>query len=368
MKKILIALIVLIVSSKAHSQGCVVIRNIAGFGQFAQLGYDQSNKKWMISMSNRYYRSIQPFRDSDKIPLNPAPDKRNVNHNNTFNLSMIRLLDDGWAIGVDMPISANSLTTRAEHYSGDRHTTSAVGIGDIRVTLYKWLFKQGITRKGNIQAGLGIKLPTGAYGYQDYFYNNPNDKSAKMLAPVDPSVQLGDGGTGFTAEINAYYLLGNHFSFYGNFFYLMNPRDQNGVSTLKGHDPITNTDFNGPFADEATLTVNSVPDNYTMRAGANYSYHRFVGTVGARMEGVPVHDLVGDNHGLRRPGHVTSVELGTQYKMKSGFLFVFAPLAVSRVLHQSVPDKVQSMLQGKYESTAGRIPGATIIVGYSFLL
>jgi hypothetical protein len=26
------------------------------------------------------------------------------------------------------------------------------------------------------------------------------------------------------------------------------------------------------------------------------------------------------------------------------------------------------MLQGKYESTAGRIPGATIIVGYSFLL
>ena len=269
MRKIIILIIIFVGSIKVYPQGCVVIRNIAGFGQFAQLGYDQSDKKWMINLGNRYFESIQPFKDALKLDLNPDETKRNINYNYTLNLSMIRLLQNGWAIGMDLPISNNTLVSRAEHLSGDRHSTHGFGMGDIRFTVYKWILKQEDTRKWNVQAGIGLKLPTGDFRYEDYFYNDAIDKTAKQSAPVDPSLQLGDGGTGFTTELNGYYLLSSKISLYGNMFYLINPRDQNSVSTLKGH-PAGGPDYNGPYDEAATLTVNSVPDNYTVRFGGQF--------------------------------------------------------------------------------------------------
>ncbi len=75
-------------------------------------------------------------------------------------------------------------------------------LGDIRIAVYKWLIDQTKMPKGNIQVGLGLKLPTGDYRYQDFFIKND---STRVLGPVDQSIQLGDGGTGFTTELNAYY-------------------------------------------------------------------------------------------------------------------------------------------------------------------
>jgi hypothetical protein len=86
-----------------------------------------------------------------------------------------------------------------------KHTTHAFGLGDIRLTVYKWLLKPSENRKGNIQAGLGIKLPTGDFKYQDYFYRKAD---STVLAPVDQAIQLGDGGTGITTELSAFYSLG----------------------------------------------------------------------------------------------------------------------------------------------------------------
>ncbi|MGH2566129.1 MAG: hypothetical protein ACRDE5_16540, partial [Ginsengibacter sp.] len=128
MKKLaLLSIACIVYNNVALSQGCVVIRNIAGFGQFSQLGYNQQGKNWMMNLSTRYFRSKQPFKDSHEVPINPDPSKQNINYNYTFNLSVVRLLGNGWALGIDMPISSNSLTTRAEHLSGDRHTTHAFG-------------------------------------------------------------------------------------------------------------------------------------------------------------------------------------------------------------------------------------------------
>ena len=54
-----------------------------------------------------------------------------------------------------------------------------------------------------------------------------------VLGPVDQSIQLGDGGTGFSTEMNAYYNFSKHLSVYGNLYYLLNPREQNGTLYLK---------------------------------------------------------------------------------------------------------------------------------------
>jgi hypothetical protein len=99
----------------------------------------------------------------------------------------------------------------------ERHTTRTFGIGDIRLTAFKWLIDPSIAHRGNIQLGMGIKLPTGDFRYQDYFYK----KTGVVSAPVNTTIQLGDGGTGFTLELNGFYNVTRRVSLYGNLFYLL---------------------------------------------------------------------------------------------------------------------------------------------------
>jgi hypothetical protein len=55
----------------------------------------------------------------------------------------------------------------------------------------------------NQRVNFGIKLPSGDYRYQDVYYK----ASGKVVAPVDQTIQLGDGGTGFTLELNSFYMV-----------------------------------------------------------------------------------------------------------------------------------------------------------------
>jgi len=59
-----------------------------------------------------------------------------------------------------------------------------------------------------------------------------------------------------------------------------------------------------------------VPDVYSMRGGINFNLRKLGFSAGLRDEGVPVHDLLGESNGLRRPGHNLSFEPGIIYKMK----------------------------------------------------
>ena len=110
-----------------------------------------------------------------------------------------------------------------EHDNIHRYFTSSFGIGDVRFAAYYWLIDPAKNSKINIQAGLGIKLPTGDYRYQDYFNKT---ETKKILGPVNQSIQLGDGGTGITMEANAFYNVSRSFGIYANGYYLINPRDK----------------------------------------------------------------------------------------------------------------------------------------------
>ena len=117
---------------------------------------------------------------------------------------------------------------------------------------------------------LGLKLPTGNYQYEDYFYRND---TTKVLGPVDQSIQLGDGGTGITTEINTFFNATHSLSFYGNFYYLVSPREQNGVSTARGGVPSASSIAYGS-------NVMSTPDQWMARAGASYMINRLTMSVG----------------------------------------------------------------------------------------
>jgi hypothetical protein len=268
-------------------------------------------------------------------------------------------LKNGWVLAIDLPFSANSISNKFEHVSGEYHSTSDFGMGDLRITAYKWLLNINKARKGNIQAGLGFKFPTGNYHSVDYFYYSKEDPTQKMLAPVNPAIQLGDGGTGVTTEINAFYIFNRSFSAFTNLFYLINPVDVNGVSNQPaGAAP-------NPVSVKTTADVNSVPDNYTLRAGVNYTYKLLVLTAGARYEGAPAHDLFGENDGLRRAGHILSLEPGIQYKFKKSFLYCFTTIPMSRETFQTVPDKRATQITGIYTITGGDFASLIYFVGYT---
>lgn len=54
-----------------------------------------------------------------------------------------------------------------------------------------------------MQLCLWPQFPTGNYNCQDYFYRND---IAKILSAINPSVQLGDGGTGIIAALNTFFI------------------------------------------------------------------------------------------------------------------------------------------------------------------
>jgi hypothetical protein len=356
-KKLLITSCYILTICFAYSQGCIAIRNISAFGQFAQLGYGQSADKWALDITNRYFQAFEVYSGKERQPNDGIH-----LYEYLINFELTRILENGWSISLNMPIVANSITSTLEHQSGYQHTTSAYGLGDMRFTVYKWLLNNQKMQRGNIQVGLGIKFPTGDYKFEDYFYYDPANPSAKALSPVNVAIQPGDGGTGITTELNGYYIFNRKLSMYGNFFYLINPRDQNGTYSLFPNAPAN-------FVALATATgteVNSVPDSYTLRAGADYTMDRLVGSFGLRFEGVPSHDLIGKSDGLRRVGYIFSVEPGLQYKLKTSFFYTFVTIPVDRATVKAPTDQQASEITGTNFTTPGHFANYVLFLGYTF--
>jgi hypothetical protein len=335
MKKITLSLLALLLYGFAHSQGCIPVRNLVGFGQFIRPGYDSLNgtpTKWLLNVGTRYYEAYQTYQGSEKIE--EAPQDRRVNKVFIANFSISRMFDNGWSYTVDVPITTSSRRAWQEHHvDASDITSNSFGLGDIRITGYKWLFDVNESHRGNIQLGVGIKLPTGDYRYEDFFHK----ATGTISAPVNPTIQLGDGGTGFTVELNSFYIISRRVSLYGNLFYLFNPRDQNGVSNMNGSAP-PNSDWV-----EFGATINSVPDAFTARLGGNFSNKNVVLWGGFRMEGQPVHDVIGGSNGQRRAGMIISAEPGFNYSMRKTTIFLFVPVPIYRTTYQTVPDKQLNM-------------------------
>jgi hypothetical protein len=233
------------------------------------------------------------------------------------------------SLAATLPIMAFGRTSLYEHYQTERHRTGSFGIGDARISVYRWILDPAKSHKGNIQLGLGIKLPTGNYNYQDYFYKRAD---STVLAPVDQSIQPGDGGTGISFEMNSFYNFNHKIGVYGSFFYLSNPREVNGTSTARGGTP-------SATAKKYNTDVMSVPDLFMARMGASYTFKKFTFSAGARIEGLPSSDLVGGDRGFRRPGYIISAEPSVTYVRKKASFNLAVPFALKRNRTQSDSDK-----------------------------
>src|SRR5579863_9115297 len=156
-------------TTQIFAQGCVAIRSTGGIGM-QHSKYSDTASKWLLSINNRYFRSYKHFIGTDEQKQRQTLGTEVINHQYTMDIGVTHNLNSRWSIFVDMPIEDNSRSSLYEHNNIGRFSTHSFGVGDIRFAVYSWLWDQAKVHKGNIQLGLGIKLPTGNSSYLDYFH------------------------------------------------------------------------------------------------------------------------------------------------------------------------------------------------------
>lgn len=312
---------------QATAQGCVAIKGTGG-----GCSLHPGGKGWVLDLNNRYFKSYKHFVGTEEQKHRVEEGSNVINHAYELDVTATRIINSRWSLTFTAPLLSFTRSSLYEHDGKNRHSTQSFGIGDVRFAAARWIFDPAKSHKANVQVGLGIKLPTGNYNYQDYFYKKPD---SLVLGPVDQSIQLGDGGTGITLEINSFYNITPRFSLYENFFYLSNPREVNGTSTTRGGTASTT-------ARKYNTDVMSVPDLFMVRGGVGYMVNKFTLTGGIRIEGLPSKDLIGGSKGFRRPGYIISAEPAVVYSGKKVSMTLAVPVALKRSRTQSDSDKRRS--------------------------
>ena len=364
MKRLLTILTLILFYHAAQSQGCVAIKSNGSTCTMTGSHTDQITSGWIVGINSRYFKSYKHFVGKEEQEERVENGTEVINHFFSTELGLTKIINNRWSLAFYTPIISNARSSMYEHYGNTskspnaRRSTHSFGLGDVRLSAYYWLIDPVKATKFNTQIGVGIKLPTGDYRYQDYFWKND---TTKILGPVDQSIQLGDGGTGITLEANTYYALSKRTSIYLNGFYLANPREQNGVSTARGGTPSATAIAYGS-------DVMSVPDQFMVRVGASFMSDAFSFSGGVRMECLPSEDLIGGSNGFRRPGYVISAEPVVGYKIKDTHFYFSVPVAVQRNRTQSVPDKLRTQKTGVYSQGDAAFADYSINFGVSFAL
>jgi len=373
MKKYILFLFILSTFyNKTNAQGCVAIRTVGGLNTMEHAMHHMmdsamgisNNKmvepKWDLNISGRYFKSYKHFNGTDEVTQRVTDETDVRNFSRAVDISLVRKVNEQWSIGINLPLAYNERSSLYEHVSSvkgsPRFSTYSQGIGDIRLTAYKWIIAPKEGNKGNLLGGLGIKMPTGNYNATDVFHNT---KTTTRVGPVDQSIQLGDGGWGVSLELNGFRSINNTWSLYSNVYYLINPRGNNGVSTARGGVPTA-------AAIKYTSDVMSVPDQYLLRAGTNWTKNAFTLSLGARYEAIPAKDLIGDNTGFRRPGNVLAIEPGANYSYKKLNFYLYAPVAIRRERPQSYPDILKTNDTGVFSRGDAAFADYSINIGMGY--
>ncbi|HEY1005523.1 MAG TPA: hypothetical protein VGD92_00035 [Sphingobacteriaceae bacterium] len=347
-------IMILAFSMDGFSQGCVAIRGSGGVCTMEHPDDSSSVRSWQLNTSYRYFRSFRHFRGSEEQKERLVENTEVINWQNFLDLSLIRHLNNRWSLSVGVPVIYNTRSSLYEHGRTERHSSRAGGIGDIRVIANRWMLNPARSPKGNFQLGLGVKAPTGRAGATDEFFN-VGENGSPQVRPVDQSIQPGDGGWGAITELTGYYALNHRLSAYTNLYYLVNPREMNGVRTYR-------ETLSAQLANESIM---SVPDQYMARAGVNYGFNSPLSlSAGARVEGIPVNDLVGGSDGFRRPGYVVSAEPAASYQFKKVNFFAAVPVALYRDRTQSVTDKENSVIRGTHVQGDAAFADYSVNVGF----
>ncbi len=317
----------------AAAQGCLLTRNMAPV-LGAQLSPYLQPGEWQVGANYRQFTADHQYQGTE---LNPA-----VTRLGTQVISKMQYMDVNatYAVSTQLsvvagaPIIVNASSNRAlpATVAGSprfAHTTR--GLGDMTVGGRYWFMDCDSNPAQNFAFGVGVKMPTGNSTATDMFPNGLGQDVRER--PVDQSIQLGDSGWGFNVTAEGFKQFG-YVSAFASGVYLFNPKDQNDtLSPPALLNPV------GPTAVAEVQRFNTVSDSYLARAGVGVAVPKLTGlsaTLAARIEGVPVKDLIGETAGFRRPGNFVTVEPGLIFGYGPTMVFLNVPIRVSQNVKPSL--------------------------------
>ena len=276
-------------------------------------------KKWTLVAGYRFQPSSRHFVGTVEQKQREVLGNQIQNTYHLLDISVQRQLTKRWSANASLPIV---FAYRNQLYV-PRGVFHVNGIGDMTVGVHSWLFRPPTENNGNIGLGVSLKLPTGRFNATGAALDRTG---SSIIATADQSIQPGDGGTGFSVDLQAFHPGPFRTMLYFNSLYLFNPRNTNGVSSFRTR------------RGEEFL---SVTDQYLARGGVSTGVPRVRGlfvSFGGRIEGVPVRDAIGRSDGFRRPGYAISADPGFMYS-RWGYIFSCnVPFAIERNRKRSVPD------------------------------
>jgi len=310
-----------------------------------------------MGFSWRYQQSDRHFTGSEEEPDRQAEGSEVINDAHMFEVALTRNFSERFSVTIGIPYflmersQALRDPSQPDNVYGndpvvDRTVTQARGLGDITVVPHWWVFQPATHLNYNISLGLGLKIPTGENSVEDTFQvrvDDPNTttepfREMNVVRTVDQSIQPGDGGFGAVLDFQGFLRFGGgKGAAYLTGTYLANPENVSQVATYRGGDAAL-ADPNG-FVPEGSEAFMSVADQYLARIGGTWFPSTKVGlSLGARWEGVPTHDWIGDSDGFRRPGYAFSIEPGFSYTSGPHTFALNVPIAAHRNRTKSVPD------------------------------
>jgi len=273
--------------------------------------------RWQFSLGFRKQRSHRHFVGTEEQKQRAEQNTEVVNNIYLYDAALTYNINHRFNVTAAIPVM------KATRRRGDSpQIFHSFGFGVLVVMGRMWLFKQPSESPRNISFGVGIKFPTGKSNVTDAV---PSVNGKTVTQVVDQSIQLGDGGWGIPLDVQAYQRFGKT-TVYASGAYLLNPRDTNGVQTGRSRP---------------SESIMSVADQYLARIGVSRPIpktRQWAYTIGWRIEGVPVRDLIGKSNGFRRPGYGMAIEPGVQYFRPHDTWSVTVPIAAGRNRKRSVSD------------------------------
>jgi len=307
-------LVLSLASRAAAGQGCEPIRfttpvNLGGEGQVYQ-----PDREWQLTLAYRRLVSKDWFVGKDENPALAPGGTSPVFRIHTVVADAAYSVSDRVRLRVSVPFSAGSLT-RTWPDKGV-HEQTATGIGDVSVTGEAWALRPLTHPRGNIGFGLGIKAPTGSHKLASQFYT----AAGAVDFPADQTIQPGDGGWALLLHTRAFRQVTERAFGYAFASYMVSPKEKSDVEWVPG---------SGQYW--------AVPDVYSARVGGALDVWQDQGltmSLGARIDGIPVHDLIGggDANTIKRTAYVVFADPGLTLTRGSGIITLSLPyrLAVNR--------------------------------------
>jgi hypothetical protein len=373
MKKLLqiIAVAALTISANQNiqAQGCVAVRQMGGLTGLSSSSYNLGKGEIQVGANYRYFHSFRHFVGTEEQPQRQELGNAVNIYSHAVDINFTYGVSDRLQAYVSIPYVNNersqtlTLAKDAAAKTLTRYSVYAKGLADVRFGANYWIIDPKKAHRSNLSIGAGIKLATGSYTETDDALQTDGTKKNVVM---DQAIQPGDGGVGFSIELQGFKAIYKNIYGFANGYYLFNPRESNGTfksaakAGLEGYE------------------IYASPDQYFGRAGFMMSIGKkqnFTVSLAGRFEGIPAYDAFGGQVAYRRPGYVIGIEPGITYRSGQHTFTLFVPKNIVRNRIQSAADIASQNLQNsvitdpaKYVHVQGDAAFAdySINLGYAF--